>query len=239
MATSPVPPLGGWKRSELIDVADRRTDRRASKKLDLDSEFLSALQEFCLEFRWPWRRKTKRFDLIADQSAYDMTDPLLMNMQDMHLFQEHGVHLLKPPSVDPVELTPVFDVDEQDRLLDSTAPSAQPQVYFMQPFLTFNVAPVPDQIYSMRISYWACPNPQLVKQDDTIPLVPGYLHHLLCKKLELQLLRFTIGEGAAKYMTVEKEYDRLLLQNQVWADFGSDHVTEYRDFDQNDYVRST
>lgn len=238
MATTPVPPLGGWKRSQLIDTADRRTDRRASKKLDLDSEFLTALQEFCLEHRWPWRRKTKRFDLIALQSAYDMTDPLVMDMQDMHVFQQHGVHLITPPG-DPVEMTPVFDVDEQDRLLDSTAPSDQPGVYFMQPHLTFNVHPTPDQIYSIRASYWAVPNPQLVAQDDTIPLVPGYLHHLLCKKMELNLLRFTIGEGAAKYMTVAKEYDRLLIQNQVWEDFASDHVIEYRDQDQNDYVRST
>src|SRR5262252_6926947 len=67
------PALGGWTRSQLIELADRRTERRGSKTLDLDSEFFMALQHFLMETRWSWRRKTSVFNLQTGVWQYDLT----------------------------------------------------------------------------------------------------------------------------------------------------------------------
>ena len=67
------PALGGWTRSQLIELADRRTERRGSKTLDLNSEFLLALQFLCMDRRWSWRRKLAFFQIVAGQWQYDLT----------------------------------------------------------------------------------------------------------------------------------------------------------------------
>jgi hypothetical protein len=74
MSTSAViPPMGGWTRRQLIEIADRRTERRGSKVLDLDQEFILALQEFCMDARWPWRRKSTWLQTFAGLGKYDLT----------------------------------------------------------------------------------------------------------------------------------------------------------------------
>jgi hypothetical protein len=69
----PAPRLGGWTRSMLIELADRRTERRGSKTLDLNSEFLMALQMLCMERRWFWRRRTAFFQMLPNQWQYDLS----------------------------------------------------------------------------------------------------------------------------------------------------------------------
>lgn len=69
----PAPPLGGWTRSQIIELADRRTERRGSKTLDLNSELLLALQTLILERRWSWRRKISMFQIRGGQWQYDLT----------------------------------------------------------------------------------------------------------------------------------------------------------------------
>lgn len=231
--------LGGWSRSHLIDVADRRTDRRATKKLDLDSEFFAALQEFCLEFRWPWRKKTTAFALVPGERTYDMTDPANMNAIDFHIFQQRGLRLIMPNG-DKREVTPVFDTSAiQDIVTDASSIAQSPTRFFIQPAFTINFNFTPDQAYPGVMSYWAVPNGAPDAQDDVIPLVPGYLHHVLCKKLELQILRFTIGEGSAKYLAVQKEYDLLTDRYQLFDEFSTGKVNEFRDQSETDFVQST
>jgi hypothetical protein len=204
-------------------MADRRTERRGSKTLDLQSEFLMALQEFCMEYRWPWRRTTTQLMTSAGNWEYDLTDPANANAPDLQQFMQHGVKIY-PNSAQPnqySEVTPLFERDLQDAAIFAntnypTSNSGPPAQYFMMPgdFMTIAFTPVPDQSYAVQLGYWAVPNITDDSLPEAIPLVPSFLHHVLLKKLEGQIFRYTIGEGAEKYQAAMREYTALVTKYQ-------------------------
>lgn len=235
MSSAALPPLGGWSRRQLIELADRRTERRGSKVLDLNQEFLLALSEFCMEARWPWRRKTSWLETYVGLINYDLTqsapyqptlapDGVLIqgaNINDLQQFAQHGVKLY--PSADLnnwCELTPLFDRDQQDAALDATT-RGRPSQYFMEPgaWLSMILTPVPNATYRIRIAYWAIPNISPDEAPEAIPLVPAFLQHVLLAKLEARILRYSIGEGSAKYVTANGEYTALVQKYKAWEDF--------------------
>ncbi len=232
----PISTRGGWTAQQLIELADRRTERRGSKVLDLRAEFLLALQEFCLEARWPWRRKTTEFTTTAGSWQYDLSDPNNANAADLHQFVQHGVKIYNNPGNPTayVELPPLFERDQQDSAIFSNSNNPPlvtglPQRYFMMPgdFLTLVVTPVPDQTYPIQVAYWAVPAPTSDSLPEVIPLVPGFLHHVLLKKLEASIFRFTLGEGNAKYMAVSAEYQKLIDKYQLTSGFVPGERTDW------------
>jgi hypothetical protein len=209
------PFLGGWSTLDLIEQADRRTERRGSKVLDLNSEFISALQNFCMERRWYWRRRWATMYLTPGVWQYDISQPAVNcgpAMDDFQQFCKHGVRYYQTSS-NWGEITPVFERDLQSAGIYSNtyAPNpAPPQQYFMNPHLVLNILPVPDKQYPITLDYWAVPNLSPTTLPDLIPLVPAYLKNVLLKRLEAQIFRYTIGEGAAKYQAAMGEYNALV-----------------------------
>jgi hypothetical protein len=209
------PRLGGWTMSALIELADRRTERRGSKTLDLNSEFLMALQHLCMEKRWYWRRKTAMFQMTPSVWQYDLSAAAPgPNAADIQQFVKHGVRFY-PAGIGAspwAELTPMFERDLQSAAMVSNAyyPIIKPpQQYFINPFMVLNVTPVPDQAYPTTLDYWACPS-IVDSLGELIPLVPAFMHHVLLKRLEAQIFRYTMGEGAAKYQAAMGEYSSLI-----------------------------
>lgn len=231
---------GGWTQSQLVELADRRTERRGSKTLDLDSEFLMALQEFCMETRWEWRRKVAMFTLQAGVWQYDLT-ALATPIVDVHQFVKHGVKFCLNPGTPQnlCEITPLFEKALQDVAIYTNtnfATPAPPQQYFRMPGVTATLAltPVPDQAYPILLDYWSVPNvtPDAIPQ--TIPLVPAFLHHVLLKKLEAQIFRYTLGEGAAKYQAAMGEYKGLLDKYQMYDGMVPGEQKDYSSDDECD-----
>jgi predicted AlkP superfamily phosphohydrolase/phosphomutase len=66
----------------------------------------------------------------------------------------------------------------------------------------------------MQIGYWAIPNLTSDSLPEAIPLMPAFLHHVLLKKLEAQIFRYTLGEGAQKYQAALSEYGTLVAKYQ-------------------------
>jgi hypothetical protein len=236
------PQLGGWTTSALIELADRRTERRGSKTLDLDAEFAMALQHLCMEKRWFWRRKLVVFPLVIGTWQYDLSavGTLLLpgpNAKDIHQFVKHGVRYYPSSSTDASsEITPLFEREQQALAMYQNAYNPQqkpPRQYFMNPFMVLNLTPVPDQAYPVSLDYWAYPTREVGEQ---IPLVPGYMHHVLLKKLEAQIFRYTLGEGAAKYQAAMGEYAALVAQYS-----GTDGMVpgEHNDWSADDDYEST
>lgn len=219
MSTPPFitpPRLGGWTTSMLIELADRRTERRGSKTLDLNSEFVMALQFFCMELRWSWRRKLTVWNLTAGVWQYDLSASAPgADAGDMQQIVKHGVRYYPNPNASSWgELTPMFERNLQSAASyqNQYAPSpAPPRQYFINPFMVFNVTPVPDQNYPISIDYWAVPS-IIDSLGEPIPLVPAFLHHVLLKRLEAQIFRYTLGEGAAKYQAAMGEYSALVAK---------------------------
>jgi hypothetical protein len=332
----------------LIELADRRTERRGSKTLDLNSEFLMALQYLCMELRWSWRRKTSIFQLRPGQWQYDLslvpqaptniaaagvdfidgptsvpmlanytvanpgqfsigdmaqvvgvnssvgtpadffngTYPVIAvtpsptitlqigmtpgqslghivyngtggtmvdtvnfsmaNAADINQFVKHGVHyypnLGAPNPASPTqpnpgppqcgEITPLFERDLQTAAIykNTYYPTpGYPRQYFMMPgmFLVLCITPVPTGGWPITIDYWSCPNVSLDSLAEQIPLVPAYLHHVLLKRLEAQIFRYTLGEGAAKYQAAMSEYSALVAKYSAQDTFAPGEHIDY------------
>lgn len=351
MSTPIIPPLttpprlGGWTRTMLIELADRRTERRGSKTLDLNSEFLMALQYLCMELRWSWRRKTSSFLMKPGQWQYDMslippnptnvsqagcnfvdgnvsvplwvqyqvasmanlnvgdmaqvtgvvsnpgtpvgffngTFPIMAltpapyvtlqlgmtpgqnlgnivyngtggqlidtstfsypNAPDLNQFVKHGVHYYPNPGQPDRwgEITPLFERDLQTAAIykNTYYPTpGYPQQYFMMPgmFLVLCLTPVPTTAWPVTIDYWSCPNVSFDSLGEQIPLLPAYMHHVLLKRLEAQIFRYTLGEGAAKYQAAMSEYSALVAKYSAEDTFvPGEHI----DYSADDDYEST
>lgn len=238
--------MPGWTTAALIELADRRTERRGSKTLDLNSEFLMALYEFCLESRWTWRRKFAFFSLQAGVWSYDLAT--VTSAGDFHQFVKHGVKYY-PSANSPknwAEITPLFEKALQRAAIYSNLNQPQPappQQYFMLPVgsgdPTLALVPVPDQAYPITLDYWAVPNVTSDSIPETIPLVPPHLHHVLLKKLEAQIFRYTIGEGATKFQAAMGEYNALVQKYQIYDAMVPGEQFDYSSDDEYDASWST
>lgn len=337
------PYLGGWSRSMLIELADRRTERRGSKTLDLNSEFLMALQDLCMQRRWTWRRKFSVFQLVPGQWQYDLTavapNPTAIttvtasftdgptpvpisavynvaaitglnvgrqlfitgvnssvgtpanffngsgpitatgagqvtvqllspgqnlgavsyagtggtlvdsiqffsspNARDLQQFVKHGVKYYPNPGNPRQwgEITPVFERDLQTAAIyeNTYYPAPNPPCqYFIMPgaFLVLCIKPMPDRAYPVSIDYWSCPNFSADSVGEQIPLVPSFMHHVLLKRLEAQIFRYTLGEGAAKYQAAQAEYSALVAN---YAMFDAMVPGEHMDYSGDDDYES-
>jgi hypothetical protein len=239
--------MGGWTSSALIELADKRTERRGSKTLDLESEFLMALQEFCMETRWEWRRKFVQFDLQAGVWEYNLAGAApLPCITDLHQMVKHGVKYY-PNAGTPqnwCEITPLFEKALQAGAIytNTNFPQpAPPQQYFRMPgvALTMAVVPVPDQPYPITLDYWSVPNLTSDEVPETIPLVPPYLHHVLLKKLEAEIFRYTLGEGSTKFQAAISRYEALVQKYQIFDAMVPGEQKDYSADDECDTYWST
>lgn len=240
--------IGGFSRTQCIEIAQKRTERRGAS-LDLEGEFILALQELCLETRWWWRRKTATRTLISGTARYDLTDPAGFNAADFHQAARKAVRIYNPSGGSPNGQTnwqsrtvePEFDPLEQDKILalQSTFAAAPPCKYFVQwPYLYFDVPP--DQNYLASVGYWAIPNFTDDSEDETIPLVPNYAHGLAIKRLEMHIEHFSIGEnGPTKYEAVVKEYQDMVAQQQIYNRFADGQFNEIRNAVSGDAIQSS
>lgn len=241
--------IGGFSRSQCIEIAQKRTERRGAT-LDLEGEFILALQEVCMETRWWWRRKTAISALVANTTKYDLTDPSGFNAADFHQAARKAVRIYNPTSIgQPLgtrnwqsrTVEPEFDPLEQDRILtlQSGWPPAAPCKYFVQwPFLYLDVPP--DQNYQASIGYWAVPNFTDDSEDETIPLLPNHAHGLAIKRLEMHIEHFSIGDGGAtKYEAAVKEYEDMVSQQQIYNRFADGQVNEIRNMVSGDAIQSS
>jgi len=170
-----------------------------------------------MECRWPWRRKNAILQLQGGVWQYDLSN----NSVDLHQFVKHGVHYY-PNASQPTnwaEITPMFERDLQtaaiyaNQFVGSVGP---PQKYFMMPgqFLVLALDRLPDQNYNATIDYWSVPNVAIDSMPTSVPLVPGFLHHVVIKKMEAQILRFCLGEGSGRYQAAMTEYSALVNKYQ-------------------------
>ena len=248
--------VGGFSWSQIIDMANRRTEQRGAS-LNLDSELYIALQELCLERRWWWRRRVNLFTITAGISQYNLntTGNGQLNAPDLQQVAKNGFKIFASGAQPQQNLPgcwphcytcpePVFDVDEQDTILamQSQYPANVPCRFFILPGNTniLVVDPVPNLTCPAALGYWAVPNYQDDDDDLTIPLLPTWMQPVLLKKLESQIERFSQSdEGPQKYEMVMEEYGRLLEKAALYRDFADGKVEDLRVRTHHDSVQST
>jgi hypothetical protein len=218
-------------RSQIIELADTRTERRG-KTLNLKLEFLNALQEFATESRFYWRKKSVTLNTAASTATYDLSS------SDAQLEEIiSGRYVVSATTVN--KLTPIFDTQAIEEIQEATT-TGTPGSYMIEPGTsqTVRISPIPAGVYKLRFTFWAVP--VLDPNDDaaeTVPLVPARLHRTVAKLLERNILGFLFGEESNKFMRADAEYQKQLHQAMSVRDGMIGKVVEYRS--REDAIRST
>lgn len=196
--------------SDIIAVAKLRTGSRGAQVLDLNSELLIVIQSLCKAHMWSWRSPTLLIPLTANVKNYDLS-VLAPDFQE-----EQTVKIVVDPATTPT-LNKVVETSEQGAIFDGVLPG-QPDRYFINGAYELWIYPAPDTknaAFPLRMNYWAVPNTITDSNGNllaTVPLVPPYMHDVLVKGLEKEIVRYTVGEEDAKYELTAKEYDTLVAQ---------------------------
>jgi hypothetical protein len=217
----------GYSVDQIIEMANKRTERRGAKVLDLAQELLIASIELCQERRWHWRKRSVKFPTVSQTSTYDLSAQNGMAGLTCERVCKEGPRAYRAgTSGDYQCLTPIFETDIQETARDTTE-TGFPGQYFFDGQDQLRLFKTPDNIYNVRVPMWVLPD--LTPLDTTIRLVPAYLHHLLLKSLIAKIFQFTLGEGSVKYQAAIGEYNAGLLRASLNTDFTDGRVREWRD----------
>jgi hypothetical protein len=211
-----------FTKRTLIDLVQKRTNKYAREaKLDMTSEYLTALQELCSRHKWYWRRKSIRYQTVAGTPTYDLT--ALIDTDGPSLQEIIKCKLLDPSSGKLVTLPPIFGFDTQEAAMEDTTVD-QPTNYFIDPGTawTIRLTPIPKAIYTMRTSAWCVPVSVPEKTPDVIPLLPGHMHWILALTLEKNVLRIAVGEEANQYTVASAAYETAVARASTLTRFGEE-----------------
>lgn len=191
---------------DIVALATARTEQRGAKVLDLYSELLIVLEEFCKARPWPWRKKLYTFNTQANTPMYALptqkqTDGSLCDVDEIE-----NVQIVRAADDSDLLDEVVSEIDQARRQTQDS--SDQPDSYFRKlgDYTNLILSPIPDQVYPIVLVYWAIPV-DAVQAADPVPLVPAQLHGVLVKGLEAFILRYTLGEESSKYTNAKAEYE--------------------------------
>lgn len=225
-----------FTRSQLKELANGRTERRASK-LNLDSEILLAVQDICQNRKWWWRRKIVQFNTEASTFEYDLSTK---SASDWQQFEYVSIYDSTGSCVGTIE--PEFDTREQDRaIVLSSKQAGKPARYFMKPgaYRTMVVTPTPSEIWTILGSYWAVPDSTPDAQSEDIPLIPVHFQSALLSRLEMRINKFLINENPRPYQTSVTEYAEQIAQAAIYEQFAEGRVRRSEPGAHGDAVQST
>jgi hypothetical protein len=194
-------------KSEIVELASSNTERRAEGQLNLNLMLTHAIQKFCAEKRFWWRKKTLTLSTSPMVATYDLA-AIATTPAGAGVEVEEITELVWVEDAARVHsLEPIFDDLSVIELIENGTPG-QPASYTIDPnsHQTLRINP-PAGAYTLRMSFWAMPNPASDDVSDVVPVVPKYLHYVLADRLEMDILRRLYGPQDAKYLTAKAEYE--------------------------------
>jgi hypothetical protein len=196
-------------QEEIIALAHKNTGQRAANiGIDASAMLLAAVQEFCGEHRWYWRKKRFSFSTVASTATYDLTDSAIADITDL----DELISLWRiDSSSSKASIEPITDEEDQIAALDDTT-TGDPTGYFWEDGtdMTLRLVPIPSAVKTVRGRYWAIPS-TIDSSEGTVPLVPGRLHNVLVKRLESMFLAaLPEGQGTEESVTRLQEYQYLV-----------------------------
>lgn len=208
-------------KNQIIELSHQQTGRKnEGKDLNLTSVVDNCVADICMEKRWPWRRKWLTFSLVAGTATYDLTDTTVVS--DAVGDIEEVISVIRENSAtDIYELEPVIDPSMMTAMKYSTD-TGDPTNYFLEPGTegTIHVYPTPSSARTMRVPYWAIPNPGLENSSDTILLMPSKYHFILLQYVIAIFWAMIPGEGytgsnaAAAFALYERRLEKMKAKGQ-------------------------
>lgn len=200
--------MSGWTVGALVQRVQKRTENRANKLIDMNMEFFLALDEFCLDQHFWWRKKRGSFTTAIGTQSYDLsaaaggTNPDLVELEEVILMNADGITV-------QAELNPIVDPQAQLAALLNTVQDT-PSAFFIDPstgLQTLILQAPPNVAQKICYEYWAIPMVTDPTQD-TIPLVPGYLHWGLGYALEMRVYEVLYGQEDPRFTMAQGRYEQ-------------------------------
>lgn len=229
-------------RAQIIQLVQAITEHHLDDQLDWDALFNSVLQEFCAEFRFWWRKKRLTFSTVAGTPTYDLT--AITTVPDKAgLFVEEITKIARVESATSMcELTAVTD-DLAMSGYENDTTTDKPSVWM--PSISDLVNPqairlgkVPNGVYSIYVFFWAMPNPMQDSSDETIYVVPPFLHHVVQTALEKEAWRIYKGGTDPRYPTAVNLYNKKVSAAKLKRSIDGAHIARFQN-NNEEAVRST
>lgn len=232
-------------RSQIIATVQSMTEGKLTDaQVDYELLYAQAIQEFCGEQRFWWRKKNLTFVTAVSTRTYDLTDTVNVPTTPAAA----GPFVAEITSITVVDsagnvscIDPVFDDESVSSLIADTS-ARKPDVYTIDTSsLTANQVlrlPLSDAVYTARVYFWAMPNPTADNSDDTVYIVPTYLHHCLVTALEKEVWRSVFGAQDPKYVTALNLYNKKAEIAKEVPAFATAFAPNFSNH-QNEGIRST
>lgn len=215
-------------RSEILELVNQLTERKAEGILSLPLLYQHVLQEFCGENRFWWRKRTFSFATVGSTAQYDLsTITTTPTLTDISVEEVTRVTYIKDPS-DLVELLPIFDDLTIMEALDISSSTGAPDTYTfdLTDYKTLRILPIPDKAYTMRVVAWMTPNPATDSSSNAVPLVPPWLHRAIVAGMEKYIWRSIYGQEDPKFITASQAYDKAVAQAQIRPKFTTNYTAQ-------------
>lgn len=214
-------------RSDIIELANQLTERKAEKVLNLNLLFSHVLQDFCGRNRYWWRRWSVTFTITAGTQTYDLTTiSTTPSLSEITVEEIIKVGLILPGQNPPVSyLIPIFDEEGYIEMSQGLNPSGlaeavAPGRYTMYAgdykTLLFDI---PDNNYTMQLVFWAMPNPNTDTTSNSVPLVPPAHHKALVSGMEQRIWETIFGPTNPKVVAAKQRYEDAIILAQSRPDF--------------------
>jgi hypothetical protein len=226
----------GWSVTKIIAQVMARTENRAANKAGLDwyMEFWQALDEFCQEKHFWWRRRVASFATVVGQQDYDLSDENGANAPDCEEIEEMYAINVQPCSHNQ-HVNPMFTARAiLASIYGAQAVSSNPiprDGYFLIPgeFQQLYFSQPPQAAITVGFTYWAVP--MVVSADvggDVVPLVPPYLHWGLTYMLERRVYEYLYGQNDPRFVTSNARYQQFITSAARSKQFSSQQAIESR-----------
>ncbi len=227
------------QRSEIIELSNQLTERKAEKVLNTQSLYRFVVQDICKREAYWWRRMQVSLSLTPGANTYDLTSVATNPALTEILFEQITKFTIvltpgtqqSPSSLQTAELTPIFDPEAVIEMTfnNSLGFSQQPGRYTMQPgdYKTVMIDN-PDLNYNAFISGWAIANPGSDSANDNVPLIPAWGHNTIVAGMNAKIFKFAYGSKNEKTIDAQEEYEQ-----------GLQDLMQRRQFDPNYRLQMT
>lgn len=197
------------KRSEIIELSNQLTERKAEAVINLNTLFSFVVQDICKRQRFWWRRVAVNWQLTPNQTTYDLADETLFPTLEQIAVEEitKFTLILSPSPLQVAELTPIFDPETYIEMIQANQ-SIQPARYTMQQnSSSVLLIDPPDLAYNAFLVGWGMPNPSSDSADDSVPMIPSYGHNAIVSGLNAKIFKFAYGTKNEKTVDAQNEYE--------------------------------
>lgn len=227
-------------RTEIIQTAHQHTENKLKDAINDRLEFTHAIQEFCGEHRFWWRKKNLTFSTAANTSTYDLT-AITTSPSGAGQFVEEITKICRIEGTNVCDMNAITDDSAVATMMASTA-TDKPGTWTIDTSDLDNNqiirTNVPNGIYTLQVFFWAMPNPSVDDSDDDVYIVPKALHHVIVTALEKTFARIAYGVQDPKYTSVVQTYQKKVAMATFRPSFWTGKSQYFKD-QSGTAIRST